>query len=342
MTFDTATSILKKEFCSIERDKTVKHIIIDLLGGEPLLNFELISLLTEWIYNNPPRTTFELNVRTNGTLLSERIKNWFLENKNKINLGLSLDGLGKMQKEGRTDFPIDIDFFIKNWPHRRINIVVFNDTAQYLADAVSGLRKKGALFSVDIACGINWTKSAASDLLQQLLQLIPLYVSDPEEARESGLFKYRMRNVFPREKLTETFFCGDMTNIVAYSPDGKDYCCHMFTPIVIGKDLAEKFRHFTLNKKTLPIEERCAACPWVRDCKICFAMNAKIHGSVYKSASPQTTCLAVNALGIASSYFFVEELKYRMENKLYIAPDELQLGSNVLELLSDFDKLEHI
>ena len=116
----------------------------------------------------------------------------------------------------------------------------------------------------------------------------------------------------------------------------------MFTPIVIGKDLAEKFRHFTLNKKTLPIEERCAACPWVRDCKICFAMNAKIHGSVYKSASPQTTCLAVNALGIASSYFFVEELKYRMENKLYIAPDELQLGSNVLELLSDFDKLEHI
>lgn len=334
MSFDTARELLEHEF----KNKKIKRFIIDLLGGEPLLNFELIKQITEWVHTHPPSATLDLNVRTNGTLLSPKMKKWFLENKNKINLGLSLDGLGQMQREGRTAFPVDINFFVENWPRSRINIVVFTDTVKYLTEAIFSLREKNALFSVEIACGIRWTKSAALALLQQLCELIPLYVSDPDEARASGLFKYSVRNFFPQEPLLETNFCGDMTNIVAYAPNGKNYCCHMFTPIVIGEELAEKFRNFTLNKRMIPLEEKCRKCPWVMECKLCFAMNVKICGDIFKSSSLLTTCTAVHALGIATAYFYMENLKFRIEKQMYIAESELELGVKVLELLTEFNE----
>ena len=69
-------------------------------------------------------------------------------------------------------------------------------------------------------------------------------------------------------------------------------------------------------------------------------MNVKVCGDVRKSASPQTTCHAVNALGIASAYFFIENLKYRWEKNFYVNQEELELGTKVLDLLSHLSEQE--
>ena len=69
-------------------------------------------------------------------------------------------------------------------------------------------------------------------------------------------------------------------------------------------------------------------------------MNVKVCGDVRKSASPQTICHAVNALGIASAYFFIENLKYRWEKNFYVNQEELELGTKVLDLLSHLSEQE--
>ena len=334
MSVDTAIRLLRHEFDRLGKTPEIKFLSIIFLGGEPLLNFGLIREVTKWICENPPIVPFELSTRTNGTLLSDEMKSWFFDNKEKIQLGLSLDGLGEMQKKGRTHLPVDIDFFARNWPKNRVNIVLFNDTVQYLSDAVLSFRDKGILFSTDIACGIRWTPEAAASMEEQLIDLIPLYVSDPDEAMESGLFKYSVKNFLSEEKFTELPFCGDMTNIAAYDTDGTKYCCHMFTPLVIGKEKSTRFKNFTMRGKSIPIDGRCLKCPWVNECKICYAMNLKICGDICTSASPTTTCEAVKAVARACCRYFLENIKYCIESDLYVPPDRIELAEKVFELLN--------
>lgn len=57
-------------------------------GGEPLLNFELIKKVVEYI--RPYRDKITLSIQTNGTLVTEEIAKFFKEND--FSVGISIDG----------------------------------------------------------------------------------------------------------------------------------------------------------------------------------------------------------------------------------------------------------
>ncbi|MBQ2559274.1 MAG: radical SAM protein, partial [Fibrobacter sp.] len=57
-------------------------------GGEPLLNFELMKKVTEYV--KPYRKKLSLSIQTNGTLITDEIAKFFKEND--IEVGISIDG----------------------------------------------------------------------------------------------------------------------------------------------------------------------------------------------------------------------------------------------------------
>jgi len=57
-------------------------------GGEPLLNFELMKKVTEYV--KPYRKKLSLSIQTNGTLITDEIAKFFKENN--IEVGISIDG----------------------------------------------------------------------------------------------------------------------------------------------------------------------------------------------------------------------------------------------------------
>ena len=80
-----------------------KHCEIDFFGGEPLMNFETVQKVTEYVRQKEIETgkSVKLTLTTNGMLLDDEKIQWL--NDNRISLVLSLDGRKEIHDAMRPD-----------------------------------------------------------------------------------------------------------------------------------------------------------------------------------------------------------------------------------------------
>ena len=132
MTFDTAISIVEKELnddLNLEYD----YVEFDFFGGEPLLEFELIKKIVDFIKIRKYKNKYIFFATTNGTILTQEMKLWFVENRNFIVLGLSLDGTREMHNINRSNSydMIDIDFYVKYYSEQGVKMTISPETLPY-------------------------------------------------------------------------------------------------------------------------------------------------------------------------------------------------------------------
>ena len=115
MPLDIAKEAVKREF---ETAEGYEGLVIDFMGGEPLIQFKLMREIAEWIWSNPWPKPHILSTSTNGTLVTEEVKAWFRRNADRLSVGLSLDGTPEMHRTNRgcSFRDIDLDFFRTTWP----------------------------------------------------------------------------------------------------------------------------------------------------------------------------------------------------------------------------------
>lgn len=123
MTFNTAQQIIDKE---LQNKDKYTGFEIDLFGGEPFLQFELIKQITNYAcqeLNDFPHTIF---LTTNGTLVHGDVQKWLIDHKDCVICGLSLDGTREMHNTNRSNSfdSIDIDFFAENYPMQDIKMTI--------------------------------------------------------------------------------------------------------------------------------------------------------------------------------------------------------------------------
>jgi uncharacterized protein len=63
------------------------EVVIDFIGGEPLLKFELIKEIVSYVDNKHLKIPYVFFADTNGTILTSEMKKWFSKNKNIFKLG---------------------------------------------------------------------------------------------------------------------------------------------------------------------------------------------------------------------------------------------------------------
>ena len=87
----------------IEHSYKRRHCEIDFFGGEPLINFNTVKAVTEYVRKRETETDkiFKLTLTTNGMLLSDDKIQWL--NDNNISLVLSLDGRKEIHDAMRPD-----------------------------------------------------------------------------------------------------------------------------------------------------------------------------------------------------------------------------------------------
>ena len=91
MDSDLAKEIISREAQFVKDSDDFDELAIDFMGGEPLLNFNLICKNVEWLEGgviNVPWITYST---TNGTLLSNDVKAWLREHKHSFILSASYD-----------------------------------------------------------------------------------------------------------------------------------------------------------------------------------------------------------------------------------------------------------
>jgi len=303
MSLETAKGILDKEFDAIAG--TEKKVVIQFFGGEPMLEFDTIRDVYNYIHSRSYPNYEYCFVVTNGTLFNEERKRWAYEHKEDFICGLSLDGTKEIHDYNRCNSYdlIDFGFFAKTWPEQKVKMTVSPDMLGKLGDGVIHCHELGFGVLCNLADGLDWSLDSSETLKQQLKRLAEYYIEHPEKdlctmlkmpLLHIGLTK---RDVFPK-------WCGAGEHIHAYGVDGNLFPCQLFMGIS-GK-----------NTKIPPIEnvypvevlpEKCRECILYGSCPTCIGTNAVRNYPPFYHTDVE--CRNIKIQFLATSFVMYEKYK---------------------------------
>ncbi|MEG1708196.1 MAG: radical SAM protein [Acinetobacter sp.] len=268
MSFETAKAILDKEFALNEN----KELQIDFHGGEPLYCFDMIKQLCEWSLSQKRNCKYIFFIGTNGTLLTPTMKKWFVEHKDRVWLGLSLDGTKQMHNINRSNSfdSIDIDFFTTHWPKQSIKMTLSKQTLPDVAKGVIFAHEKGFEVSFNLAYGIAWTDDML-DIYEKQLDILVAYYKAHPALKIAANFDKKLVTVFSQDPLER--HCGAGKYMKAYDTYGKEYPCHMFASNTLENNRWAEIANSDFDDETIFEDEECHLCPIYRLCPTCYGMN---------------------------------------------------------------------
>lgn len=303
MTWDQARRILEKEFSDGFDDIES----IDLLGGEPLSNFTIIPQICSWVWNHSPE--IKVFSRTNGTLLTDAMKAWFIEHKERFTLGLSIDGTPETNRINRGIANLDIDFFQEYWPENPVKMTIFPDSVKLLYESLHYLYSRGLDVTGGLAQGVRWDDNSCVELKKQLDSLCDFYIANPSVAIMKPLFDLDFHRAFwmPESQEDADPPCWSVANIHTYDCDGELLPCHMFSRIVQGDEKRKTILNDSLQVEHELLPEDCMKCPIRWCCKNCMAMNYQHYGSFEKNINLKLMCKAQKVVAYASANLLLNQ-----------------------------------
>ena len=333
MSYNTAQKIIDYEF-AVSPDNVL--IEIDFFGGEPFLEFELMSNLVDYVKNRYGRRKYLFFVITNGTLLNSRIKSWLLKNKDCLICGLSFDGTKEMQNTNRSNSydMVDLDFFAQQYPEQSVKMTISNNTLSSLAEGVLYLQSKGFEVSCNLAYGIDWSDTKYQEILyRELNKLITYYLSNPEVPICSMLDMDISRVAFYDDNVGR--YCGAGIDMVSYDVDGRSYPCQMFMPLSAGIDKAENASKIKFFEDIIPnelVDSKCKECVIKAICPTCYGSNYIATGSIY--IHEQSYCHLMKIIMKARSYL---KGKLWEQNRVTLNNAEEQFLLKSISILQEMD-----
>lgn len=268
-------------------DESYDDFEVQFMGGEPLLRFPFIKGVSEWLWNESfPKPLAQVFAPTNGTLLNDEMKAWFSENKERICLGLSFDGNRIMQDINRSNSyaNVDLDFFLTTWPNQTVKMTLSPETLMMLYEGVTELQLMGFKYlTADLAMGmdIGWDTRHLSVLNEQLSRLSDFYLAHPEIPCMSML---NLDLSLVGQSNSETKRCGCGETLVCIDYDGKQYACHLFSPVTASKEQALASQRLDFRDYTAFQSKMCKDCLLNPICNICYGMNFLCNRDVTKQS----------------------------------------------------------
>ncbi len=280
MDIEVAKEIIEKAF--IENESACKEIEFDFMGGEPLLEFEKIKKIDEWMWRKNWSKPDILYATTNGTLLNDEMKSWFSQHREKIVLGLSYDGNPEMQNQNRSfsAHKIDLDYFITTWPFQPFKMTISKETVGNIYDGITYLHSKGMhKIHANLAFGLDWTDETLGTFSSQLLLLIDYYTQHLELERVS-LLDIDITTVF--QKTDAPKYCGTGSGTELIDVDEKHYPCHIISPVTLTDEQLAQVTNFDFEDRSCFANEVCETCLLVKICPNCYGMNLLHTGDMKK------------------------------------------------------------
>lgn len=256
---------------------------IHFMGGEPLLEFDLIRDVSEWLWTQ--RFGKKLGMvfaPTNGTLMDDERKRWFRDNRNRICLGLSFDGDLAMQNVNRSGSAqdIDLDFFSQTWPEQNVKMTLSPATVASLYDGVTFLHSKGfKRVDAELAKGesVGWTRNDLKVLSEQLSRLSQFYV-DHRQYELSMLDFDIFALSYSGSETSKICSCGE--HLTCVDVDGREYACHLFSPVAMPREKADESRKIDFSCHENFRSEKCDNCRLRLMCTRCYGMSFMSSGNV--------------------------------------------------------------
>lgn len=285
VTHDMTASQAKRYINDVVRslDDSYDEFEVQFMGGEPLMRYPLIKEVSEWLWHTTfPKPLVQVFAPTNGTLLNDEMKIWFSEHKERICLGLSFDGTWMMQNVNRSNSysAVDLEFYLMTWPNQSIKMTISPETLPFLFEGVTEMHRLGFKYlTVDLAMGnsINWKTDHLIVLNDQLARLSEYYLSNPGVPCMSML-NLNLSLIWQDNEETKRCSCGE--TLVCIDHDGKQYACHLFSPISASTKRAKMSQQIDFTDHASFLSIKCKGCLLNPICTNCYGMNYLCNGSL--------------------------------------------------------------
>lgn len=279
MSVQSAKNVLQRAIG--ELDDSYDSIIVQFMGGEPMLEFDLIREVSEWLWELDLKVRIKnVHAPTNGTVLSSEMKEWLVQNKDRFSLALSFDGnrlMHNLNRSGSAD-EIDMSFFANTFPDVAVKMTLSPDTIGYFYEGYKFLHEQGFNEigpSLAIGDNIGWEKKHLMIMNEQLDLLIQYFINNPD-VRRVGNFALPVWNILNPE--APDLACRVGRDIVCYDCNEKAYPCHIFSPIAMDANKSEESTYIDFEK-TRKLSGPCSRCLLNKVCSRCFGINYRDRGN---------------------------------------------------------------
>ena len=241
--------------------------------------FPLIKRICEYTWKNYKGEEYLFYATTNGTVLNDELKRWFVEHRKRFVLGLSLDGTADTQNKNRSDSfsKIDISFFRENWPFQDVKMTLSKYSLENLAENISFLHEQG--FNI---CGsnfaegdIDWSDKELLPILARELKKVVAYYFEHPDIKVCQLFEKNLAFCEAKREIRKKY-CGIGTGAVFFDIDGNKYPCPFITPMTFSSEKIVEIKKIDFSDDENFIDEDCFKnCYLFPICPTCSGNNYK-------------------------------------------------------------------
>lgn len=307
-------------------------ILISYFGGEPLLRFKNIELLTEYAKAEAVAHDMQVffEITTNGTLLTREKCHFLVENR--FSLKVSLDGLpeyhdqNRVSKNGKSTHAavmknMDLFLFYQKELKRpvQISMVISRNSYEGLLLNIKYLLGLGfKFFDVAINYTDKWTTDELKNLENEFEKVINFYFESAKTGRGFA-WTFVDNGMKPQIKTKKHYFCGAGITNTFVNTEGDLYPC---TACV--KDEARigtlregisisKIDRFKQYKRKL--SEECTNCSIQSYCSACdcLLMNLEMTGNYYS---------------VPTLFCEFAKMRFKLTNKLLQNPEWGEIFQN--------------
>lgn len=259
MSYETACKSIDWIFANIPDD--MNGVEITFIGGEPLIEFELIKRVYEYTHKKYTNESFIFYATTNGALLNDEMMTWFIEHKSTFVLGLSLDGLPLTHDHNRSNSYdiIDIDFFKNTWPDQGVKMTISEYSLKNFADNVIHIHNLGfrEIDGVNLFEGeFDWSdEKYVRNIIPELKKLVNFYVENDELIIDQMLG--RQIDVCEEKNRPKRKWCGIGTGTIFFDTDGTRRPCPFVTPMTFSRDELNDIMRTNFEDHSVFIDDDC-------------------------------------------------------------------------------------
>lgn len=346
-------------------NKNTKAITFEFIGGEPLMNIEIIDFICSYFLercikeNHPWLLTWRISMISNGALYFDKKVQQFLEKfRGFISFSITLDGPKEIHDACRVyhDGHGNFDDAYKAMKH--FNSTYYENLGTKVTIApenLSNLNKiveffvNEGMYTIHANCTYEakWNEDNAKLFYNELKQMAD-YLLKLNDGIYVSLF-----DEFIGHALTDKDnqnWCGGTGDMLAFDPDGIAYPCLRYMssslgedqpPIIIGsvdglwitdeqKQVQEELNNITRRSQST---DECYYCPIASGCAWCSAWNYQCYGTPNKRCT--NICIMHKARVLANVYYWN---KYYQLNNIN---DKFELNLPKEECLKIIDEDEY-
>lgn len=370
MTKDTARECVDLLFKMWDEDKPdaiinkkTKALILDYIGGEPLLNIEIMDFVNSYFMerciavHHPWALTWRASICSNGlNYFNEDFQNYLKKWGRKTSFTITLDGPREIHDACRKDYQGNGSFdraFRAVKAHQTkygaeslsSKITIAPENLEYLDTIFDFFLDNGYTeINANPAFEPEWTYEHAQLYYKKLKILAGRLLNEPREVH-SSLFTDYLGKALPLSDIKN--FCGGQGDMLAFDPQGICYPCLRFMPSSLGPNIkpliigsAHEGLYSTTEQKLTQLSlkrvnrrtkstDKCFYCPIASGCADCAGWNYQENGTVDKRST--RICPMHQARVLANCYYWNKKktgsfaLNLKDEDALKIIPiEELQ------------------